>query len=1321
MLSPTRLRILTFPQRINGRALAVRVLLLPTEGLLQQQMNFPSVLNPGTNVSLPTFISGSLSLTLDTIQGLASYPFSDKALLAADGIGLDELPTGATFPAGLPALYEGVAAQFTIKPGSGAAAPAPDSDGIHKYLPQSYRSAFNFTNPRTDFARTDDAYHCAIRKSSKANPLFPAASNDVTWGRVLALVLRQPLLAERMGLVYRLDITLPADDYFKDGGWIACRLIGLLPNVDPDTELRSYAARIPPIDTPRQLFGAVLFPYVANAGQVSGNFDTLKIEAADYDDGFAKIVHAVQPVSANLLSEAFDGQHPQKDIGIRLGWDDEQILIWLNRQLLADPSTPGSRIEAPLGVFSYRADVRKVGDPTWHSLVRTRSKAALTIGGELVAPAGTIVETGVQVFPSTVNGDPAAPYWLPSYFTQWYGRSLVLPDDRAAELDVTGALANPGTYSDANISAKPQVGNLYEALLPDEAELKYGTQYEFRVRLADLAGGGPREDEAELNDAPSPQSKRTFQRFVAPKALLVTPEDPQDSPGAGSTQFYQGHSFSVSRPRLGYPALLFTELDTDTAFQKLKEDRDALHKNKPAGVHINDYREVSYFDPDVDQMLIAVDVKTLALDTQGSESKREPYLRLYTALRTFDPDLETPFDLEIEYRTANVIDFNDPVSRGDLSLSDEDVANGVSIVLPRSRDIRITLYPVCSTKPLNLDYFGFEPTRIGDDLHRVGESTQFFVREDANDEHDFFVLAPESHQLQGIYLQPDPPQINNLQTLVATIVAGTELTQSTVIERLAAQLGLDPKGQTLVGRPGQRIQFGCSNRIRHTLAPDNSSITFATADELINHWLCVLIFDVQRDWTWDGLASAGIRIERQAQFTGEGAAPPPAIVGYVGCPRTASRLSTTDPDRSRTRIVFIDAVEPKKSLDAIGPLDNPFPNTLDITYTVTPAFIAAVPGGVADREAQTRDLRLPVTTIPAQVPKIVAAGYALSPYQRTHDYSETAVRDRAIWFEFEEPIKDPHDTYFARVLAYAPDPLLAFPNPDQILVRQDDPPLAIDPELIRVITHGQGNDAAGLDAMQPMTPETPDPSTPLVKISPVHYLLPLPPGTHAESPELFGFFTYEIRVGHTKTIWCTAHGRFGHPTRISGVQHPAPPLKLLAQRTPGGMSVSASYATAVFGGRNVTSRPPKTEIWCMLYAQVMQADARQRRNLLLAEGRLEIPTAPQPFDVGRFLNSRQDLAPKAFNSIAVNLDTPQTGLFVWNKDEIGSLLDSFDLPGDTPLSVLAVEMMPRYDQYLLFTDPHTQSVRPLSADLGQYRILRTSRLVAAPDVCCENC
>ncbi len=67
-------------------------------------------------------------------------------------------------------------------------------------------------------------------------------------------------------------------------------------------------------------------------------------------------------------------------------------------------------------------------------------------------------------------------------------------------------------------------------------------------------------------------------------------------------------------------------------------------------------------------------------------------------------------------------------------------------------------------------------------------------------------------------------------------------------------------------------------------------------------------------------------------------------------------------------------------MDGIAPATaaHPFPNTIDVSYTVTPAFIDSVAPAAAPREAQRRDLQLPVTTIPAQVPQIVGAGPSIS-------------------------------------------------------------------------------------------------------------------------------------------------------------------------------------------------------------------------------------------------------------------------------------------------------------------------------------------------------
>jgi len=1307
-----KLRILTFPQRISGNQLELNVLLLPTQGLLNLQTQFPSQLNGGGSVFLPTFISANLELAVTTLRGLSSYPFSDPDVLESEGVTADTKTTTLAFPANLPLIYEGLATQFKLTntnprgtTNTGAEVPWDDSKGIRKYLPVTYRTAFNFTTPRTEFAKTDDSYHCAF-KNTTFIPTFQQSADEISWGRVIAFCLRQPLLAKRIGLLHQWTLTLPDADYFADGGWVYVHLTSPLNQFGiTKSELRQYAARIPDIDGPRQLFAALLFPVVPGPATPNGEFDFLKIEAADYDDGFAKIVHAFQPVSANILSEEPDGIHVQKDAGIRLGWDDEQLLIWQNRQVLADPTTPGKRIDAPLGVFSCRVDVREKAEPAnaWASLVRIQNKVELTLAGESIAPALTQMESGVQVYPSKINADSASLFWLPSYFTQWYGPSLVLPDERASALDHSGALADPGSYSDSKIDAKPdQKGGLYEPLLPENPELKYGKQYEFRVRLADMTGGGPLEDDDELNDAPAKSASVVFKRYVAPKQLKVVPGETQTNPDSPTTVFYGGHEFQVSRPRLGYPALLFTEMGTADAFQRLLEDKAFLHTGKGEKETIKDQREVSYFDPDVDRFMVIVEVKSLLLDNLESLNQREPFIPLYTTLRTFSNDPEEPFTLVLQYRDANVIDFENTATFGDLNLSQKDIDDADEIVLPRSRDIRITLLPVCSDKEDKPEYFGFAETVIAGEFVRAGEPIQFFVREDATEESGFFRTDLESRQLQGIYLQPDPPKVNNVQTFTWELVAGKELEQSTLMQRLASQLKLDFKGLTLIGKPGERIQFGCSNRIRHTLAPDHSSLTFSTTADLFNHWLCVLSFEINRDWTWSGLSDTGIEIRREKQFTGDAATHVTEIVGYLQLKDTASRIATTDPNRSYTRVLFIDAVEPKKDLEQPWTLTRPFPNTIDLSYRLRPNFIPSVTAASAKQQIVSRDVDLPVTTIPSQVPKVVAAGYALSPYRRDDDYSETAVRKRYLWLEFEHPIEDPNDTYFARILTYAPDPLLSFPNLDQVWVKQEDPPLGISPELIRVITNGQSDDNAGIDAMQMMLAETSAPDA-LVKVSPVHYLLPLPPGLHDESNELFGFFTYEIRVGHSNEIWSTAKGRFGHPIRVNGVQHPAPPLKLLVDRRPEGIVATAQYATAVFNGRNVTSRPPKTEIWCMLYAQTRQADAKDNRNILLSEVKLKY------------------IEPKAksnkFKIVAVNLDAPATGVQGWTEAEIQQLLERFNLHKNTHLSVLAVEMMPRYDQYIIEGPTPDTSIRPLSHELGQYRILRTSRLVAAPEIC----
>jgi hypothetical protein len=279
-----------------------------------------------------------------------------------------------------------------------------------------------------------------------------------------------------------------------------------------------------------------------------------------------------------------------------------------------------------------------------------------------------------------------------------------------------------------------------------------------------------------------------------------------------------------------------------------------------------------------------------------------------------------------------------------------------------------------------------------------------------------------------------------------------------------------------------------------------------------------------------------------------------------------------------------------------------------------------------------------------------------------------------LWLEFSQPIQDPDDLYFGRVLAHSVDPMLTRILP-QSPPAPDEPPLPVDPELIRVIIAGQSDDGAGLDAMQPL----------IASDSPTIFGLPLPPSLTDADPELFGFFVYEFRVGHANR-WSTAQARFGPPLRVTGVQHPAPPLPCQTSRSPEQIVVNAPFAVPISGGTNYWTDPPRTQIWALLYAQVAQADGDSNRNLLLTRARAG-------------LTDRQYRG-RSGNTIY--------GFAVWDQTEIAARLDLLGLPQDSGLSVLAVELLP---------EPSTMYQDPLGSDLGEVRILRTSALTPVPAVC----
>ena len=185
-------------------------------------------------------------------------------------------------------------------------------------------------------------------------------------------------------------------------------------------------------------------------------------------------------------------------------------------------------------------------------------------------------------------------------------------------------------------------------------------------------------------------------------------------------------------------------------------------------------------------------------------------------------------------------------------------------------------------------------------------------------------------------------------------------------------------------------------------------------------------------------------------------------------------------------------------------------------------------------------------------------------------------------------------------------------------------------KFIRTIVPGQSDDGAGLGAMTALIPSD----------SPVHFLLPLPPGIPDTAPELFGFYTYELRTGRAQG-WSTAQGHFGSPLRVTGVQHPAPSLTCMAMHSGNGISASAAFATPVQNGRSVRQVPPATQLYVLIYAQVYQSDGLDFRNVLLSY-------RPAPYIPSRL---------QFFGGLADSL----YGNATWTTNEIQQILASLTL------------------------------------------------------------
>jgi hypothetical protein len=1166
----TRLSLLTFPQRIDpappgpaaGSRLALRLFAAPTRNPLD-------AMGPG----LPAFADLPLRLDLRAVASLEDLPGP------AAGTVLATLDLGPHPDAR--AVLEALAGRIPIDPSPPPADPGLSRLRFLKVAPPSFLAAAGAALRGSSHLVTPETYACAMRDAldPALRPPPKPMPDALSWNQVLSRAMRQPLLARAIGLVHEAAVDLPQDGFFAEGGFVwfepaaGTALAGAA--AGPDF-LRLYAARLPrlPAGSERPLFAAVLFPVRPGPPPAGAGYDDIFAEASAYDDGFAKIVHAHQPERHDEFDVAQAGPDrllPVQDAGIRLGWDDGQVVEWLNRQAAEDPRNPAPALpsrDAPLGVLGYRVDVREAadgaGEAPWSSLVRAEGALALD-GIDLGNFAG---ELAVEPLPSlqqrvAMAGGTRDQYWLPPYAVRWPGGSLLAGD----------AVARAFAGRDPSRRWFKPEGE-------DAVPLLYGREYEFRVRLMDMAGGGPKPSDPSLNGAFHGTGRIRFRRHAPPKDLRWN--EFQSIEGERRTVMY------LFRPLIGHPDALYVEHGFDP--------RPALLADLPAAQASR--REPGLPDPDVTLMRIDIEVGTLEGDPANGRSAPSPRQPLFTVplVRSFPADPEGPVELDFRFVDAPTLDRLPPPA-----------AEG-PIVLPGSRDIFVTLRPIARPDPAMTRTGSADPVLVGDPARpelarrdasldyygsqaaRVGMAAGFRLREPSVDE-TALLAGTSQPPLQAILLAPDPLPTSLMGAVQAGAGGPYGASTGDALGRLGFQLGLSHDGLAFSPLPGRRRVVACSPRLAHLAAPDRGTVTFGSRGDLVDRWLVAVQLRLLRDWSWDGLAEEGFAVWRSLDGGPEepaGRIPVPRALA-AGMGQGVGAGEGGEPDRSFTDLLFIDLVDP---LPETG-----IPAERRVSYRVAPQFRDPQPTSLP--EPWTGALRLPVARPPVQRPEIVSAGLASSPHISDPAYTATEPRRRMVWIEFASEPANPIDLPYGRVLTWAPDPVLTGQPPSP--AGTADPPLSLPDEFIRTILPDQSDDQAGLDAMQPLIPTD----------HPRRFLLPLPPGTTRSSPRLFGFHRYEFRIGHGPAAWSTARARFGPPLGINGIRHPPPELDCRAVRLPDRLLVTAPFARS--DGPDFPAGTPRvtgTHIWFLLYAQAARADGAANRNILIARRRGHLADLP---------------------------------------------------------------------------------------------------------------
>lgn len=281
-----------------------------------------------------------------------------------------------------------------------------------------------------------------------------------------------------------------------------------------------------------------------------------------------------------------------RSVGLQLAWTDRRAAITGRFKAARNGETAIGQAATPEFAAAdvtrgWRIDIAEVtpGRPVWRSLMRCTARYDIAgLGTETVEDSEAIVQLAGA---TAADGSRPELLKVPETVFAWTGWSLAAPEPGRAVMpdDVTHAegpnTAPPGLNMTAAFTASP--GSL--------PLLRFGRSYRARARMADIAGGGPRLDDAAPAVAISdPAAFARHEPVEAPAiALAAGTPDPGDGESmhrAALRSMDPGETATTRVRRLVAPprvAVRFAELHgvidrpgggPDPALYKLLRDRD---------------------------------------------------------------------------------------------------------------------------------------------------------------------------------------------------------------------------------------------------------------------------------------------------------------------------------------------------------------------------------------------------------------------------------------------------------------------------------------------------------------------------------------------------------------------------------------------------------------------------------------------------------------------------------------------------------------------------------------------------------------------------